>query len=152
MRADRVGELGLQHRELLVHVPPARDERALVAFDVGERPKPVVLQLEHPVWMIERRENAQQRHGAERRGHRLSVAVDSRGVEGTESLGKSLTRYTADMGDAPEREIVIEEEDSGAFSAYVRGLPVYAGADTREEADVAIRQVLAAYLAEHPDA
>ena len=56
------------------------------------------------------------------------------------------------MGDAPEREIVIEEEDSGAFSAYVRGLPVYAGADTREEADVAIRQVLAAYLAEHPDA
>ena len=42
--------------------------------------------------------------------------------------------------------IVFETEDSGAISAYVPGLPVYAAADTRAEAEKAIRKGLAAYL------
>ncbi len=100
--------------------------------------------------MVERLENAQQRHRTERLWHGPSVAIHSRGVEGTES--ESLARYTADMGDAPEREIVFEEEASGAISAYVVGLPVYAAADTRAEAETAIRALLAEYLADHPDA
>ena len=48
--------------------------------------------------------------------------------------------------------IVIEAETSGAFSAYVPGLPVYAAADTRAKAERAIRATLAAYLAAHPAA
>ena len=48
--------------------------------------------------------------------------------------------------------IVIETETSGAVSAYVPGLPVYAAADTRPKAEQAIRATLAAYLAAHPDA
>jgi predicted RNase H-like HicB family nuclease len=47
--------------------------------------------------------------------------------------------------------IVIETETSGAFSAYVPGLPLYAAADTRAKAEQAIRATLAAYLAAHPD-
>lgn len=47
--------------------------------------------------------------------------------------------------------IVIETESSGAISAYVPGLPVFAAADTRVKAERAIRQVLAAYLEAHPD-
>jgi predicted RNase H-like HicB family nuclease len=47
--------------------------------------------------------------------------------------------------------IVIETETSGAFSAYVPGLPVYAAADTRAKAERAIRTTLAAYLVAHPD-
>jgi predicted RNase H-like HicB family nuclease len=47
--------------------------------------------------------------------------------------------------------IVIEIETSGAFSAYVPGLPVYAAADTRAKAEQAIRATLAAYLVAHPD-
>jgi predicted RNase H-like HicB family nuclease len=47
--------------------------------------------------------------------------------------------------------IVIETETSGAFSAYVPGLPVYAAADTRAKAEQAIRETLAAYLGAHPD-
>ena len=47
--------------------------------------------------------------------------------------------------------IVIETETSGAFSAYVPGLPVYAAADTRAKAERAIRATLAAYLGAHPD-
>ena len=47
--------------------------------------------------------------------------------------------------------IVIEAEPSGAFSAYVPGLPVYAAADTRAKAEQAIRATLAAYLGAHPD-
>jgi predicted RNase H-like HicB family nuclease len=47
--------------------------------------------------------------------------------------------------------IVIETETSGAFSAYVPGLPVYAAADTRVKAEQAIRSTLAAYLGAHPD-
>jgi hypothetical protein len=47
--------------------------------------------------------------------------------------------------------IVLETEDSGAISAYVPGLPVYAAADTHAKAERAIRTVLAAYLDGHPD-
>ena len=38
--------------------------------------------------------------------------------------------------------IVIETEANGAVSAYVPGLPVYAPADTRQEAERAIRTTL----------
>jgi predicted RNase H-like HicB family nuclease len=46
--------------------------------------------------------------------------------------------------------IVIETETSGALSAYVPGLPVYAAADTRAKLERAIREILAAYLDAHP--
>jgi hypothetical protein len=46
--------------------------------------------------------------------------------------------------------IVIETEASGAVSAYVAGLPVYAAADTRRQAEQAIRTTLTAYLEAHP--
>jgi hypothetical protein len=48
--------------------------------------------------------------------------------------------------------IVFETEASGAISAYVPGLPVYAAADTLRDAETAIERVLTAYLHEHPDA
>ena len=47
--------------------------------------------------------------------------------------------------------IVIETELNGAVSAYVPGLPVFAAANTRAEAERAIRRTLQAYLAAHPD-
>ncbi len=46
--------------------------------------------------------------------------------------------------------IVLETETSGAVSAYVPGLPVYAAADSRAKAERAIRAVLTAYLEAHP--
>ena len=46
--------------------------------------------------------------------------------------------------------IVLETEASGAVSAYVPGLPVYAAADSHTKAERAIRVVLAAYLEAHP--
>jgi hypothetical protein len=46
--------------------------------------------------------------------------------------------------------IVIETESSGALSAYVPGLPVYAAADTRAKLERAIRDTLGAYLDAHP--
>jgi predicted RNase H-like HicB family nuclease len=46
--------------------------------------------------------------------------------------------------------IVIETEASGAVSAYVPGLPVYAAADTRKKAEQTICATLAAYLESHP--
>ena len=46
--------------------------------------------------------------------------------------------------------IVLETEDSGAVSAYVPGLPVYAAAETHAKAERAIRRVLTAYLNAHP--
>lgn len=46
--------------------------------------------------------------------------------------------------------IVIETEVSGALSAYVPGLPVYAAAGTRAKLERAIRETLAAYLDAHP--
>lgn len=47
--------------------------------------------------------------------------------------------------------IVIETEASGAVSAYVPGLPVFAAANTRPKAEQAIRETLAAYLEAHPE-
>ena len=47
--------------------------------------------------------------------------------------------------------IVLETEDSGAVSAYVPGLPVYAAADSHAKAERAVRAVLTAYLQAHPD-
>ena len=46
--------------------------------------------------------------------------------------------------------IVLEIETSGAVSAYVPGLPVYAAADSHAKAERAIRSVLMAYLEAHP--
>jgi predicted RNase H-like HicB family nuclease len=46
--------------------------------------------------------------------------------------------------------IVLETENSGAVSAYVPGLPVYAAAETHAKAERAIRAVLTTYLAAHP--
>jgi len=46
--------------------------------------------------------------------------------------------------------IVLETEDTGAVSAYVPGLPVYAAADSHAKAERALRAVLAAYLESHP--
>jgi predicted RNase H-like HicB family nuclease len=46
--------------------------------------------------------------------------------------------------------VVLEREESGAVSAYVPGLPVYAAADTHAKAERAIRGVLRAYLDAHP--
>jgi predicted RNase H-like HicB family nuclease len=42
--------------------------------------------------------------------------------------------------------IVFEAEDSGAVSAYVPGLPVYAAADTADKAEDAVRELLALYV------
>ncbi|MCX6543209.1 MAG: type II toxin-antitoxin system HicB family antitoxin [Acidobacteria bacterium] len=47
--------------------------------------------------------------------------------------------------------IVMEIETSGAVSAYVPGLPVFAAADTRAKAEQAIREILASYLEAHPE-
>ena len=46
--------------------------------------------------------------------------------------------------------IVLETEESGAVSAYVPGLPVYAAADSHAKAERAIRAVLTEYLNQHP--
>jgi hypothetical protein len=46
--------------------------------------------------------------------------------------------------------IVFEREASGAVSAYVVGLPVYAQAPTMKQTERAIRDTLAAYLEENP--
>ena len=46
--------------------------------------------------------------------------------------------------------IVLDTEGSGAVSAYVPGLPVYAAADSHAKAERAIRAVLMAYLEAHP--
>lgn len=48
--------------------------------------------------------------------------------------------------------IVFEKEDSGAISAFVPGLPVYAAANTRPQAERAIQNTLEAYLEAHPEA
>ena len=47
--------------------------------------------------------------------------------------------------------IIIETETSGAVSAYVPGLPVFAAANTRTKAEQAIRATLASYLEAHPE-
>lgn len=48
--------------------------------------------------------------------------------------------------------VVLEREESGTFSAYVAGLPVYAQASTARGVERAIQAVLGAYLKAHPDA
>jgi predicted RNase H-like HicB family nuclease len=48
--------------------------------------------------------------------------------------------------------IVIEREDSGVFSAYVAGLPVYVQGATATQAERAIERTLTAYLEAHPGA
>lgn len=47
--------------------------------------------------------------------------------------------------------VVFEKEATGAVSAFIPALPVYAAADTRRQAAKAIRELLAAYLVDHPD-
>jgi hypothetical protein len=46
--------------------------------------------------------------------------------------------------------IVFEREESGAYSAYVAGLPVYAQGPTRAKVASAIVRTLSAYLDTHP--
>ena len=46
--------------------------------------------------------------------------------------------------------IVFEQDDSGVFSAYVAGLPVYAQGTTRAKAARAMIRTLSAYLEAHP--
>ena len=46
--------------------------------------------------------------------------------------------------------IVFEQEDSGVYSAYVAGLPVYAQGTTRSKAARAVVRTLSAYLEVHP--
>ena len=48
--------------------------------------------------------------------------------------------------------VVVEREDSGAFSAYVAGLPVYAQGATAIQAERAIQRTLTACLKAHPGA
>jgi antitoxin HigA-1 len=74
-------------------------------------------------------------------------ARTARGETGSIQPIKPQTR--AGRKTAPPR-IVIYREENGAFSAYVPGLPIYAAADTRAEAERAIRRLLTAYLAETP--
>ncbi|MGE3178138.1 MAG: type II toxin-antitoxin system HicB family antitoxin [Vicinamibacterales bacterium] len=45
--------------------------------------------------------------------------------------------------------IVLEAAESGAVSAYVPGLPVYAAAETHAQAERAIRGVMTEYLKAH---
>ena len=47
--------------------------------------------------------------------------------------------------------IVFEREESGVYSAYVAGLPVYAQAPTRARAASSIVRTLRAYLEAHPE-
>ena len=47
--------------------------------------------------------------------------------------------------------IVFEREESGVYSAYVAGLPVYAQGATHAKAASAIVRTLRAYLEAHPD-
>ena len=47
--------------------------------------------------------------------------------------------------------IVFERENSGVFSAYVAGLPVYAQGATRSKAATAIVRTLRVYLEAHPE-
>ena len=47
--------------------------------------------------------------------------------------------------------IVFEHEDSGVYSAYVAGLPVYAQGATRAQAARAVVRTLSAYLEAHPE-
>jgi predicted RNase H-like HicB family nuclease len=46
--------------------------------------------------------------------------------------------------------IIFEREDSGVYSAYVAGLPVYAQGSTRARVERAVVRTLSAYLEAHP--
>jgi len=52
VRADGMGDLRLQHRELRVDVPAARQQRAVVALAARERAEDVVLQLGPLAWLL----------------------------------------------------------------------------------------------------
>jgi predicted RNase H-like HicB family nuclease len=54
------------------------------------------------------------------------------------------------VDDASHFPIVFEQEDSGAYSAYVAGLRLYAQGRTRAQAASAIVRTLRAYLEAHP--
>src|SRR5262249_36216930 len=71
-----MGELLRELRELLEHVPAARDERAVMAFDRGERAEAVVLELEEPVGVVERLLHSNERHRAPRRHHDSECRTD----------------------------------------------------------------------------
>ena len=45
---------------------------------------------------------------------------------------------------------MLESEATGAVSAFIPGLPVFAAADSRAKGEQAIRRTLAAYLEAHP--
>ena len=47
--------------------------------------------------------------------------------------------------------IVVEREESGVFSSYVAGLPVYAQGATAVRAERALQRTLSAYLEAHPN-
>jgi len=47
--------------------------------------------------------------------------------------------------------VVFEREDSGVYSAYVAGLPIYAQGPTRARTARAIVRTLSAYLDAHPE-
>ena len=47
-----MGDLRLQHRELRVDVPAARQQRAVVALAARERAEDVVLQLGPLAWLL----------------------------------------------------------------------------------------------------
>ena len=48
--------------------------------------------------------------------------------------------------------IIIDREESGAYSAYAPGLPLFAAADSLKEVSAAMRDMIAIYFEEHPDA
>jgi hypothetical protein len=54
---------------MAIDVPPAGQERALMAVDMGERAKAVVFQLEQPIRVIERIRDPHQRHRTPHEGH-----------------------------------------------------------------------------------
>jgi hypothetical protein len=64
-----MGNLDLQLWKLSIHVPPTREERALMALDVRQRTEAIVFQLEHPVGMIKGLSDADKGHRAKGKGH-----------------------------------------------------------------------------------
>jgi predicted RNase H-like HicB family nuclease len=67
--------------------------------------------------------------------------------EGRRAFGQAHTARRG-VGMTTRYPIVFEVEETGAVSAYVPDLPVYAAADTAEEAERKVRSVLAHYLAD----
>jgi hypothetical protein len=64
-----MGDNTLQHRPLRVGVSSARDKRALVPLDVGQRAEAVVFQLDNRIGMIERVGDAVKVLAVERRAN-----------------------------------------------------------------------------------